>query len=638
MSGPLQTHKNGQAGLGPAWDPRLVARAYEELQRIRADMMEAERRWADHIEDMQSTHRPSACNLLHYMALRRHDIRGLQEHLAEMGLSSLGRSEAHVLASLDAVLALLGRLRGGPEVPPVGEGTAVPFAKGRDLLVAHTEALLGPSPAGRAVRIMVTMPTEAADDEALVGELLRNGMDIMRVNCAHDDAAVWARMIEHLERARRQVGRECRVLMDVAGPKLRTGPVAPGPQILRWRPRRDARGAVTAPARIWLHPEGSAEGPPLGAEAALPMPEPWLAGLRVGDRVDFTDLRGSARHLRVVDVTGSRRLAECDQTAYVGPETLFRVAGPRGPGRRAARHGARAGAILPVAQEILLKPGDTLFLTRSLAPGTAAVVGETGQVLESARIGCTLPEVFGHVRPGEQVWFDDGKLGGTVAGVEADGIHVRITRAAEKGTRLGADKGINLPDTGLPLAPLTPKDLADLPFIAGHADLVGFSFVRRPEDVRELESHLGPPASKEMGLILKIETRQGFEQLPRLLLAAFAHRPVGVMIARGDLAVECGFERLAEVQEEMLWVCEAAHVPVIWATQVLETLAKKGMPTRAEISDAAMAGRAECVMLNKGPFVVQAVRALDDILHRMEAHQRKKSPRLRALRLSETTR
>jgi pyruvate kinase len=105
----------------------------------------------------------------------------------------------------------------------------------------------------------------------------------------------------------------------------------------------------------------------------------------------------------------------------------------------------------------------------------------------------------------------------------------------------------------------------------------------------------------------------------------------GVMIARGDLAIECGYERLAEVQEEILWLCEAAHIPAIWATQVLETLAKSGMPSRAEITDAAMGERAECVMLNKGPHIVEAVQVLDNILQRMEAHQSKKSPLLRQL-------
>jgi pyruvate kinase len=118
-----------------------------------------------------------------------------------------------------------------------------------------------------------------------------------------------------------------------------------------------------------------------------------------------------------------------------------------------------------------------------------------------------------------------------------------------------------------------------------------------------------------------------------MLLEAMKSPRCAVMIARGDLAVECGFERLAEAQEEILWLCEAAHVPVIWATQVLETLAKEGMPSRAEVTDAAMAHRAECVMLNKGPYIVEALRVLDDILRRMHGHQAKKRSMLPELQL-----
>ena len=107
------------------------------------------------------------------------------------------------------------------------------------------------------------------------------------------------------------------------------------------------------------------------------------------------------------------------------------------------------------------------------------------------------------------------------------------------------------------------------------------------------------------------------------------------MVARGDLAVEMGFERLAEVQEQILWLCEAAHVPVIWATQVLETLAKKGLPSRAEVTDAAMSGRAECVMLNKGPHVLTAVPFLDNVMTRMQSHQAKKHSVLRNFSVSD---
>jgi pyruvate kinase len=232
------------------------------------------------------------------------------------------------------------------------------------------------------------------------------------------------------------------------------------------------------------------------------------------------------------------------------------------------------------------------------------------------------------------VWFDDGKIGGIIRKVQSEGLLVEITHAKPNGDRLGADKGINLPDTAIKLPAITAKDLEDLQLIVTHADLIGMSFVRHERDVYELQSRLHELNGSHLGIVLKVETRQAFEPLPNIMLAAMRQHPVGVMIARGDLAVECGYERMAEVQEEMLWVCEAAHMPVIWATQVLESLAKKGQPSRAEITDAAMGERAECVMLNKGPHIVEAVMALDDILHRMQEHQAKKSSRLRRLRLS----
>jgi pyruvate kinase len=111
---------------------------------------------------------------------------------------------------------------------------------------------------------------------------------------------------------------------------------------------------------------------------------------------------------------------------------------------------------------------------------------------------------------------------------------------------------------------------------------------------------------------------------------------IAVMVARGDLGVEIGFERMAEIQEEILWLCEAAHVPVIWATQVLESLAKRGLPSRAEVTDAAMAGRAEGVMLNKGPHISLALDFLCDVLTRMKGHQTKKSALMRKLHVAES--
>jgi pyruvate kinase len=164
--------------------------------------------------------------------------------------------------------------------------------------------------------------------------------------------------------------------------------------------------------------------------------------------------------------------------------------------------------------------------------------------------------------------------------------------------------------------------------------MVGYSFVRCPGDVHELRRKMKELGGERLGIILKIETQAAFDHLPGLLLAALEAPSAGIMIARGDLAIECGYERLAELQEEILWLCEAAHLPVIWATQVLEHLAKDGQPSRAEVTDAAMGERAECIMLNKGPHILEAVRTLDNIICRMEKHQSKKTSTLRPLRVA----
>ena len=255
-------------------------------------------------------------------------------------------------------------------------------------------------------------------------------------------------------------------------------------------------------------------------------------------------------------------------------------------------------------------------------------------MLRPAVISCTLPEVFEDVRCGDAIYFDDGKIGGVIESIEPDCATVKINRARECGQKLRGDKGINLPDSTLRLPALTARDVEHLEFVVRHADMVSLSFANSGADVELLQQHLKRLGGENLGVILKIETRRGFENLPEMLFAGLRSLCCGIMIARGDLAVECGFERLAEVQEEILWLCEAAHVPVIWATQVLESLAKDGLPSRAEITDAAMSERAECVMLNKGPHVCEAVSVLDDILQRMETHVTKKRSMLRELKVA----
>jgi pyruvate kinase len=503
----------------------------------------------------------------------------------------------------------------------------------------HSDYLFGKPPAGRTSRIMVTMPSNAAESYELVRSLLENGMDCMRINCAYDNAETWDKMIKNLRRAETELGKKCKIFMDLAGHKIRTGPVEPLTPVVKWRPKKDRMGRMIAPARVWISPTESINKKIKGSfiepkDATIHVPEAWISRTQVGDRIIFKDNRDKRRVLEIVAVAGEHRIAECDRSTYVSPGIVFHV--DAGPGNISPPDDIALKDFPGEENQqfIQLEKGDILVLSSEMKPGHSAKYDDNGKLIEPATVSVTLPEIFQRVKPGERVWLDDGKIGGIIRSVEKDRMTIEVTAARPQGEKLRANKGINLPDSELNLPALTSKDVEDLYFVAKNADVVGFSFVCDDMDVYELQERLMELGGMHLGIVLKIETLQAFEHLPNLLIAAMRSPCAGLMIARGDLAVECGFERLAEVQEEILWFCEAAHMPVIWATQVLENLAKKGQPSRAEITDAAMGVRAECVMLNKGPYIVDAVIALDDILKRMQVHQKKKSPMLRKLSLA----
>lgn len=606
----------------------------DELSTLREDMARLESAFFTEPRDIHHDHIASARNLVHYLALRRHDIRDLQKKLARFGLSSLGRAESHALAAIDTLLTVLRRLLDPTSPLDFDDHQPGGPAIGELLLHIHTDTLLGTPPKSRKVRIMVTLPSDAADDYSMVLEWLKNGMDCARINCAHDDAITWKRMISKIRKAERESGKQCHIFMDLAGPKLRTGAIEAGPQFVKWHPPRDSLGRVTSPARIGLIPSypEAAHSQFTWADAMLPVPRDWLKHLQEGDTVEFTDTRGKKRRLNIIRNGADSCCAECEKTAYVLAGTILTLRRLAEKGHKSRLSAKCTVGELPYTDScITLKKDDQLILTKSATPGRPAQHDDKDRLIKQATIPCTLPEIFSDVRPGERIWFDDGKIGGVIKSVTAEQIEVTITHARENGDKLRAGKGINLPDSKLKLPALSAADIEDLRFVAKHADLVGLSFTQQASDVVDLQEWLHKLDAPHMGIILKIETSRGFQQLPEILLAAMRKNSAGIMIARGDLAVEYGYERLAEVQEEMLWLCEAAHTPVIWATQVLENLAKTGLPSRAEITDAAQGVRAECVMLNKGSHILEAIRALDDILTRMQAHQDKKTTLLRKL-------
>ena len=488
--------------------PTDVAALHAKIDRLIAEVSDEGKAQADawKCDGDRAGFADSGLNLANYLALRRRDLRPLQPALAELGLSSLGRLEGRVLPTLVAVRRALSALLGrDPEAgPPKGA-----FFAGPARLAAHAHELFGGGAASPPVALLVTCPTEAADDPDFMLALAKRGVEAVRINCAHDDAEAWGRMIAHLRAAETATGRSVKIFMDLAGPKIRTGEV-----------RAAGRGG----------------------------------------------------HVHQNDLVAIAHLGEL----------------------------------------ATLEAGDWRFA-----------------------VECTLPQALAAAKLGDRVFIDDGKAQAKVEGVAAWGLLVRVTEASEKGLRLKPEKGLNFPDCELKIDALTVKDRADLAFVAAHADGVEFSFVQSAADVVMLQDALAehrPADWRAMALILKIETARAVTNLPAIIVQAAKRQPTAIMIARGDLAVEIGFARTAEMQEEILWLGEASDVPVIWATQVLEHLVSKGAPSRGEMTDAAMAARAECVMLNKGPYLLKAIDQLQALLQRMDDDQHKKTPRLRQLK------
>ncbi len=562
-------------------------------------------------------------NMLHYLALRSVDLRPLQDALSDAGLSSLGRAENHVLDSVQSILQIL---HAALQIPPpdFSETPAITREQGQQALANNTLALLGSPPGQRSTHIMVTLSGERVDDFHFFRELLSAGMNIARINCAHDDPVIWQRLAEQVHAASRDTGKSCRILVDLAGHKIRTGPLPEVPGVIHLSPERDRLGRLQTPARMTVlacHEEMALS--PAGVDCLLLM-APGSAMPEPGEELLCHDSRHKERVLMVEDIEDQIVILQAKQSCY------FTTGNPWQSRRRRHVHGHFVG-IPPSTLPLHLEAGDQLLLQSQPGSGAQAQVGSP------ARISCTLPEVVTQLPVGQTVWMDDGKIAAKVMEQNPEGALLRITKTKPGGARLHADRGLNFPGLSLNLPALSAKDMKDLDTVIPLADIIGFSFVESAEHMRSMLEALRQRQGEHLGVIAKIETAGAFHRLPDILLAALGRQPLGVMIARGDLAVEVGPERLTEVQEEILWLAEAAHLPVIWATQVLEQLTKKGTISRPEFTDAAMGVRAECVMLNKGPYAVEAVHTLNDILIRMQAHQHKKFSRLRALHWGAST-
>ncbi|MZP29248.1 pyruvate kinase [Heliobacterium undosum] len=551
--------------------------------------------------------RVSRDNLLAYLAMRRHDIVDLQIALAEYGLSSLGRLEATVLLGIERVLGHLG-------VETLSTALERPDSElARFLTELRSRRLLGRPRDKRGTRIMVTLDTAVIHRQELLEELLLNGMDLARINCAHDSPQEWKQLIvairnaeDSLEQRGEGAGRRCRILMDLGGPKIRTGPLAKETRPLKLATPRDPFGSPYRLLEGYLDAEAPftrrIADPDGRARFIIAIPrQSGLDRLRVGSELQFQDTRDRLRTLHIMErVSPTRVRVGLDRTAYLQEGILLF-------GEKNVAF--NVGPILPQPVTVEVRPGDTLRLYRD-----PLRMGHPASEDSPAGISCTLPEALHFVQLEQRIYIDDGKIGTVTRRITDEYLELEVLSTAGPSARIKPEKGLNFPDSLLELPALTAQDRQDLVFVAHHADAVGLSFVHSPKDLLDLQAALAELGRSDIGFIAKIETSEAIHRLAQLLITGLAFPSFGIMIARGDLAVEVGFENLALVQEDILCMCEAAHTPVIWATQVLETLAKTGLPARAEITDAAMGHRADCVMLNKGPHILEAVKTLSKLL------------------------
>lgn len=253
--------------------------------------------------------------------------------------------------------------------------------------------------------------------------------------------------------------------------------------------------------------------------------------------------------------------------------------------------------------EVMLTPGETVTMK----------LGETGTGIDD--IPLPHPEIFDAITPGDKVLLDDGRRRLEVVNMTSDTLEAKVIY----GGKLTNNKGVNLPNTTIPLSPLTPKDHEDLKVgLELGVDWIALSFVQRPGDILEARDIIGERA----GILAKIEKPNALANIEEIVRLCDA-----IMVARGDLGVEIPPEEVPGRQKELVRTCRLAGKPVIIATQMLETMVSSPAPTRAEASDVATAiyDGADAVMLSAesavGQYPIEAVSVMDRIIRKTESHK-----------------
>jgi pyruvate kinase len=638
-----------------------------------------------HLYQLNTMHENEASldNLLAYLALRRHNLEDLQMELAEKGLSSLGRLEGQVLVTIEQVLKHFKQQSHFDTRNETFSGLKkINHQESRNVTTKRSRLLLGRPRKGRSTRIMVTLDLESIHQPHMLEELLVHGMDIARINCAHDTPREWKMLIDAIRHAEERliqrgqgIGRRCRIVMDLAGPKIRTSSTGLEIRPLKIAVPKDIHGRTVRMIEGFLDSEArftekiSLTGVPPSFVISIKKGSEELPNLDIGERLSFYDSRGRHRTLTILERISPKRVKiGLERTAYIQEgivlysqkykensntdprnrkkdrthsafDTTGGLVGPNLNPVQDESHNNHIneqngmdinslliiGCVSPQPTDVLVKSGDTVLLRKKKAIlGSYSFQFSKYKKHIAGEISCNLPEVLNSVEVGHRVYIDDGKISAIIRSATEEHFELEIMSPSDTTTKIKPEKGLNFPDSNLNMPALTSKDIDNLEFVVNNATAVGLSFVHSSNDIMMLHKALLNIEKADFGIIAKIETSAAIKNLAKILLAGLDLPNFGILIARGDLAVEMGFENLPAIQEDILCMCEAAHIPVILATQVLETMAKSGLPTRAEMIDAAFGQRAECVMLNKGKHILEAVKMLSLILGSEEKRHLKK--------------
>lgn len=404
----------------------------------------------------------------------------IEKLFIQEGFCSIHHMTPHILYSLKKILSHLGIIMNSP-IQNISVNEA------EDLLKNRNNHLFGKSD----MSIMVTLDQKMLRTPKVIEDLLKNGMNIARINCANGNPETWKQLIDTVRLAEYQLKRtsSCKIYMDIAGPKI-----------------------------------------------------------------------------RILDIL------------------------------------EKNNNMMKQSNQMTITKGDCIRIYKS------KLINHNQHSPLDFALTISFPKAIKNARKLDRVFLDDGIASGYIVNITEDYLDWKVTSTVRKQVIINCGKGLNLPDSFVHslLPTLTKTDIEHLPFVCSHADIIGLSFVHRSQDIKKLIEHINSITTKKLGIIAKIETKEAVFQVADIICEGLKQEKFGIMIARGDLAVEIGYKALPFAQESILHICKAAHIPVIWATGVLEKLTKSGVPSRAEMTDLTTGMEAQCIMLNKGPYILEA--------------------------------